>query len=139
MASGVVVNNVVKMEWQKKWWLQAKGAKPDLPVFCCAAQVYQNDKGEDVSVFFTPGTAFLFGDEDGLFSVEELFESLKEEFSPMFPGNYDEYIPIISLHADEKVCSAEVLEEYGLSEHKEDIEKRCDDIAPYGYEVDAEF
>lgn len=131
----LVINNVVKMEWNKDLWLQTSSRGGSPSIFIMAAHKYVNKDGKTISVIFVPDTAFLFADDAGtenedIWTAEDLRATLKSDFGGVFPYSYDQYIPIIGADADTDA----VLERYGLSEYKEDIEKRLDDISPYGEE-----
>lgn len=129
----LVVSEVAKMEWDTSQWLQLK-AKGGRTVFRCAGRTYKNANGDDIDVFFLPDTAFIFdSDEEGLWNSEELIPYMKENWSYQFPYNYDEYQPVI--RSGEVECDMEVLEKYGLTEHKADIEARLRDVAPFGDET----
>lgn len=128
----LVVNNVVKMEWQSENWLTTKQN-----MFVMAAQNYTNKDGETIAVVFTAHTAFLWGDEeDGLWSAKEVRDWCKKNVDGSFPTEYDEYIPVIPYGMNEALDS--VLEEYGLTEYKEDIENRRADLIPFGLDRDEE-
>lgn len=132
----LVVNNIVKMEWQKSGWLQTSSAKGKRPVFIFASHVYDSSIPElgKVTVYFTATTAFLIESDEGLWSAEELIPVVKKDFGGTFPYDLDEYVPII--YSGEEDCSVSVLEKYGLLEHQKDIEARMKDVAPYGVEED---
>ena len=130
-----VINNIVKMEWDKELWLQTSSRGKSPAVFIMAAHKYVNKDGKTISVIFVPGTAFMFIDGAGtenedIWTAEDLRATLKAGFGGGFPQSYDQYVPIIGVATDTDA----VLEKYGLSEHKEDIEKRLDDIDPFGEE-----
>ena len=131
----LVINDVVKMEWNKDLWLQTSSRGGSPSIFIMAAHKYVNKDGKTISVIFVPDTAFLFVDDAGtenedIWTAEDLRATLKSDFGGGYPYSYDQYTPIIGADADTDA----VLEKYGLSEYKEDIEKRLDDISPYGEE-----
>lgn len=135
----VVVNNIVKMEWSKKGWLQTSSRGGRKPVFILASQDYVNADGRTISVIFTASTAFLFvsdagTDEEDIWTAQELIQTLKAEMQGNFPYSLEEYLPIIE--SGEYTCKVDVLEKYGLLDYKDDIEARLKDVAPYGYEED---
>lgn len=132
----LVVNNIVKMEWQTENWLatKAKGGKPGM--FIMAAQPYTNKDGETVAVIFTAHTAFLWGDDEGLWTADEVRDWCKKNVDGSFPTAYDEYIAIIPYGSNE--ADDAILEKYGLSEYKEDIENRRIDLIPFGADKDME-
>lgn len=135
----LVVNDIVKMEWQKELWLQTVARKGKKSAFVMCAQKYQSSKYGELSVIFTPTTAFLFVDGAGtaemdIWTAEDLIATLKEDLPGNFPYCLEQYVPIIASGEDE--CSGSVLETYGLTAHKADIEKRLADIDPFGYEKD---
>lgn len=135
----LVINDTVKMEWQKEGWLQTASRKGKKSTFIMASQDYESDKFGNISVCFTATTAFLFVDGAGtaemdIWSAADLIETLKDDMPGNFPYSLEQYVPIIASGEDNCIDSA--LEEYGLTAHKDDIEKRMKDIAPFGYETD---
>ena len=135
----LVVNDIVKMEWQTEGWLQTSARKGRKPTFIIASQDYESTKYGKISVFFNATTAFLFIDDAGtdsqdIWNAQELIAALKEDLPGDFPYTTDQYVPIIA--SGEANCIDETLEEYGLTEYKADIERRMKDIAPFGYETD---
>lgn len=135
----LVINDTVKLEWQKSGWLQTAARKGKKPTFIMASQSYESTKHGTLSVCFTATTAFLFVDGAGtadmdIWSAEDLIATLKEDMPGNFPYSLEQYVPIIA--SGEDTCLEGVLEEYGLEAHKEDIERRMKDVAPFGYETD---
>ena len=131
----IVENNVVKMEWQKEGWLQTKKGTG---AFIFASQVYETETRGKVTVFFNPSTAYLFvtdahTENEDLWSAEDLIPVLKKEYTYLFPFNVQEYVPVIE--SGETECRADILEEYGLTPFKADIEARLNDVRPFGDEV----
>lgn len=139
--SGIVENNVVKMEWSKDGWLQTSGKKGKKPVFILASKDYVADNGDTISVIFTATTAFVFADDfDGerdIWSAADLIEVVKSEMPGGFPYGVEQYVPIIE--SGEESCKMNILETLGLVQYKDDIEARMKDIAPFGYEEDAKY
>ena len=135
-----VINDVVKLDWEKSGWLQSKASKQNPKgVFIMASQEYENDNGETIPVIFNANTAFIWGDDIGtddedIWSVEDLRDWLKTEFNASYPDSYDQYLPIIQSGSLE--ANTEVLEKYGLMKYKDDIEARLKDLLPYGEETD---
>lgn len=135
----LVINDTVKMEWQKEGWLQTASRKGKKSTFIMASQNYESTKYGTVSVIFTSSTAFLFVDDKGtanmdIWSAEDLIETLKDDLPGNFPYSLEQYEPIIASGEDH--CIQDVLEEYGLEAYKGDIERRMKDIAPFGFETD---
>lgn len=135
----LVINDIVKMEWQKEGWLQTASRKGKKSTFIMASQNYESTKYGTLSVCFTSTTAFLFVDGAGtpemdIWSAEDLIATLKEDMPGNFPYSIEQYTPIIA--SGEGSCIEGVLEEYGLEAYKSDIERRMMDIAPFGYEQD---
>lgn len=130
----LVVNDIVKLDWDADRWLATSGKKGKRSVFICASQGYETENGL-VDVFFTSNTAFVFEDEEGLYPYEDLYASIKaaaKEGAMDFPMGFDEYVPIIE--SGENECTLSVLEKYGLTQYKDDIEARKKDLEPYGIE-----
>lgn len=127
-----VVNNVVKMEWDKKGFLCTKGTQGN--AFVMATKVYPSTKGGEVAVFFTTDTAFVWGAIDDLWSQQELRDWVKKEYDYAFPHQYDAYLPVISSSGE---VDESLLDTLGISEFKQDIEYRLDDVRPYSVEKDA--
>lgn len=136
--AGVVVNNVVKMEWEKSGWLQTS-AKKGKSTFIFASKDYDSSIPElgVVTVFFTAETAFLIvtepgTDDEDVWTAEDFIPVIKKNLGGNFPYDLEEYVPVIASGDDE--CIADKLERYGLTEYKADIEARLADVAPYGVE-----
>jgi hypothetical protein len=135
----IVENNVVKMEWDKSGWLQTSARGGKQPVFILASKDYESKTHGTLSVIFTAETAFLFIDDAGtddedIWTAQDLISTIKSDMPGYFPYSLNQYTPIIN--SGEAECNMDVLEKYGLTEYKDDIEKRQMDIAPYGYETD---
>lgn len=130
----IVENNVVHMEWQKSGWLQTSGRNKQ-SAFIFASQDYDAEDGSKVTVFFTAQTAFIvYSEDEGLWSAEEFIPVIKKNMSGGFPYNLEEYVAVID--SGETTCIQSVLERFGIAAHKEDIEARLADVAPYGYETE---
>ena len=134
-----VVNDIVKLEWDKDGWLQTKSSKSKQGAFIMATKEYQNSDGVTIPVFFNTITAFIWtddpdGDIDDIWSMSELKDWVKTEYSFSFPYNYDQYVPIIA--SGTTSCDEAVLEKYGLTEYKSDIEARLMDLIPYAEETE---
>ena len=138
-----VLNDVVKMDWEKSGWLQTKPTKVNPKgCFMLASKDYENENGDTIWVFFNSDTAFLWGtdlgtDDEDLWTASDLKNWLKEEYSSAFPNTYEEYLPIIesgTLDVDESV-----LERYGITAHKDDIVARMKDVLPYSEETTLEM
>lgn len=143
---GYIVNDVVKMKWTKEGWMQAPVKEENgvlrEGVFMFASQLYTTEQFGEITVFFTPDTAFLFisdqGEEDEhIWTAEELGRIMKEHYGDSFPVQYDEYFPLIDMGEEE--CMEDMLEIYDLLPFKADIEQRLMDVAPYGIEYDLEM
>lgn len=135
----LVVNDTVKMEWDKAGWLQTAARKGKKPTFIMASQNYESTKYGTLSVCFTATTAFLFVDgrgtsEQDIWSAEDLIATLKDDMPGNFPYSLEQYAPIIA--SGEENCIDDALTEFGLEAYKGDIEKRMKDVAPFGYETD---
>lgn len=140
--AGIVENNVVKMEWDKDGWLQTSAKKGKKSAFIFASKNYTNDKGQVISVIFTATTAFVFVDgmgtaDEDIWSAADLIATVKSDLPGDFPYGLDQYKAIIESGEDE--CELDMLERFGLTQYKEDIEARMKDVQPYGYEEDAKF
>ena len=140
----LVENDIVKMEWEKKEWLQTSGKGAKKPVFILAAKTYDTDKYGEISVIFTTTTAFLFvdgglssEDVDDVWGAREVIDTVKDEMrngslSGTFPYGYTNYVAVID--SGEEFCNDDILEKYDLVQFKTDIEARLRDVAPYGAE-----
>ena len=127
----LVINDTVKMEWQQNRWIQTKAGKGKRSTFIMACKEYETEFGT-VPVFFTAFSAFLFTDEEGIWSFADIKNFIKENYDQSFPEAYEEYKeigtnPVRDLDED-------VLEEYGLSAFAQDIMERLEDLQPYGDE-----
>lgn len=134
----IVENNIVKMEWQKDGWLQTKASGRSKGVFIYASQVYPSTVKGEVTVFFNADMAWIWAsdahtEEEDLWNAKELKSWVKSNLDGSFPDMYDECVEVISSGEDE--CIMDVLEEYGIVDAKEDIEKRVQDVRPFGYET----
>jgi hypothetical protein len=133
----IVENNIVKMEWDKKGWLQTSARGGKQPVFILASKDYESSTHGTLSVIFTAETAFLFIDNADIWSAEDLIDTIKADMPGLFPYSLTQYVPIID--SGEAECKIDVLEKYGLTEYKDDIEKRQMDVAPYGEEKEVKI
>ena len=135
-----VVNDIVKLDWEKSGWLQTKAtAVNPNGCFLFATKIYKNSEGTEIPVYFTSSTAFLWvfdydTDEEEICELPEFKDWVKGNFDYSFPTEYAEYVPII----EEGLLKAkpEILERFGLTEYKEDIEARLKDLLAYGEEHD---
>lgn len=133
-----VVNDVVKMEWDKAGWCQTTPKQGKKPVFIFASKVYDSTKVGKITVFFAKGSAFIFSDDEGYWSAKDLAKNIKElEDRDDFPFYMDGFDPIID--EDEDEANHEVLVAYGLEAFEDDINKRYNDILPYNMEYDVEM
>lgn len=131
-----VENDIVKMEWDAKNWLATKARAGKPSVFILAAQEYKNSEGKIIPVYFNAHTAFIWETEDyGIWDVPTLKSWCKDNADGNFPTEYDCYHPVIDWGGES--CNEDVLEKYGLLEHKADIENRMADLVPFGIERDA--
>ena len=136
----LVESDDVKMPWEKSGWLAIKGKGGKKGTFVFATQHYDSTVVEGgVDVFFSDTEAYVW-DESGasggdidLWSMEELKGFVKSSYDGSFPSNYNQFTPIKPSEDDE--CDAELLEKYGLTEHKDDIEARVKDLEHLGYET----
>ena len=136
-----VINDVVKMDWEKDGWLQTKGKGGKPGTFIIASKEYTNSDGEPVLVLFNSTTAFIWGDNVGTdnedrWEFSEIKSWLKTNFDSYFPASYDEYYPLIEIGS--VVANPAALERYKLTEYKDDIESRLKDLLPYGEEKEVE-
>lgn len=125
-----VINDVVKMEWEEKRFLQAKGSGKK-KVFIMAGKDYQTSAGE-VPVFFDTEQAWVIEDDAGLFSFADVKDYLANNSDPGFPESLEEYIQIADVQGN--TYNDEVIKRLGLDEYIEDIKKRIRDVAPYAEE-----
>lgn len=125
----IVENNAVKMEWEKSGWLQAKNGS-----FIFGSVTYPSQTKGEVTVFFTPDTAFLWisdagTDAEDMWNASELKSWCKESLDGSFPHCYSEYVPVIA--SGDETADDHTLELYGIAEHKADIEARMADLEFY--------
>ena len=144
VVTGLVVNNLVKMNWVASGFIEKKTSKYKPNALVVASQVYKNVDGDIIPVFFTSDTAFLWADNAGeesesLWSIRELVNWLNAgNMSVTFPQNYEMcYIPLIGVGAEE--CDTDMLAKYGLESFKQDIENRLKDLAVYGETEQIDF
>lgn len=137
-----VINDIVKMDWDAKGWLQTS-AKNGKGTFIFASKDYESTKLPKITVFFTARTAFVIDasqgseepTEENMWSADELIPVIKRDgVEGDFPICLDEYVPVIE--SGDFDCDDWALEHYGIEAHKKDIEARLTDVAPYGDEHD---
>ena len=112
IAMSQVINDVVKMNWEKSKWLQTKKGS-----FIVAGQTYTKADGTPVDVLFTVNEAFVWGEESDLWKAEEFITWFKSEHL---------------ITADEAVDA--VISRLGLEAHVDDIKARLNDLSEYGVE-----
>ncbi len=133
-----VVNNIVKMEWDKSGWLQTTRGQ-----FIMGSVPYPSSKYGEVTIFFDSTTAFIWASDAGtadedLWNAKELKSFLKTNYDISFPCQYDEYVPVVNYGADE--VDIDVLDTYGISvEYADEIVNRVKDLFAYGVEKDVEL
>lgn len=135
-AKKFVIDNVVKMEWERKNCLYINGDKGK-KIFVYASKDYETKLGV-VTVFFDCYTAFIWADnagtpEEDRYNAKEMKTWVKDNLDEAFPTDYENFIPIID-YGDDKVNQA-MVEKYGLEDYVDDIIARLDDVRPYGDEV----
>lgn len=122
-----VINDVVKMNWEKSKWLQTKKGS-----FIVAGHTYTRADGTPVDVLFTVNEAFVWGEESDLWKAEEFITWFKSEH--LMPSDdvsgYEDYLAICT--ADEAVDA--VISRLGLEAHVDDIKARLNDLSEYGVE-----
>lgn len=133
----VVENNIVKMEWDKAGWVQTKGGTGKSSAFIFASKEFSSTTKGTVTVFFNPNTAFIWASdphtsEEDLWNASELKSWLRDNLDGSFPDNWDECVSVIPYGTRE--ADMAILEEYGIVDFKEEIEKRLDDVRPFGEE-----
>ena len=134
---GFVENDVVKMQWDKAGWLQPKVRKTNKSAFIFASQDYESTNKGKITVFFDPYSAFLFVDNRGdadedIWTADDLICTYKQSPIGEF-SNCEQYVAVID--SGEFDCLTAILEEFGLTDYKEDIEARMRDISPYSEEI----
>lgn len=135
---GLVVNDIVKMEWDDKYWLQGKAAG-DRTFFIFACKNYETSKGT-IPVFFNAFNAWVFSDDEGLWTFEDARDFITENYDEAYPNSYEGYEPIFEMY-DESVDVADKLtvEKYDLKEHLPDILARLQDLEEFGIDHEVEF
>ncbi len=132
-----VINDVVKMDWEKSGWYQISVNKGKKTVFVYASQEYDSSNQDDpVTVFFTPFCAFIMETDEGLWDAKD-FSTIDSSLLTGigFPNNIDGVVPI--LEAGDH-CDMEVLEKYGIEDYADDIEARRLDVRGYAEEKDVD-
>ncbi len=137
MANGYVEDNNLKMDWEKKRWLKTKGSNS---VFIMAGQDYQSTNKGSITVFFNAHMAWLWLDNRGqadedIWTFEDLKEFVRKEYDSAFPYQYEQCIELVGYGDTE--CDDSVLEEFGLTAFKADIEARVADLVFIGEESDS--
>lgn len=133
-----VVNDVVKMDWDKDGWLQKKGKNGKPGAFIFGSVPYQTDKCGEVTVFFATAETYLWVSDRGtpeqdIWDAYMLKTWCKDNIDGAFPQLYDLFVPLFT--GDDFEIDMNVVEEFGLEAHVDDIIARAKDIAPYGEEV----
>ena len=122
-----VINDVVKMNWEKAKWLQTKKGS-----FIMAGVTYQKPDGTEVDVIFTVNEAFVWGEDNDLWTAEEVIAWFKSEH--LTPSDsldaYEDYCKVAGV--DEVVDS--VVARLGLEAYADDIRARLNDLSEYGVE-----
>lgn len=114
-----------KMKWTKLI-TKFKGK-----VLLGAIQMYNTAYGE-VAVGFTPASAYVLEDEQGLYTTKDLEGCIKQHAGTMgYPETCEEYREVVGA-TDNTI----VIERLGLGEHLEDIKARIEELIPYGLEMD---
>lgn len=129
-----VINDVVKMDWEKSGWYQLPANRGKKQVFIFASQEYESELYDDpVTVFFTPFCAFVMETDEGLWNAKD-FSAIDISILTGYgyPTNIEGVIPII----DGGECSDEVLERFGLTQYKKDIVARREDVRGFADETD---
>lgn len=135
---GLVINDMVKMEWQEDLWLQTKGRNGKTGAFVYCTKEYTKADGTVIPVHFNAECAFMWDEEPDketpdLWTAAELRDFVKKERDGAFPNNFDQFVALIS-NGDED-CKEDVLKRYGLEEFKADIEARRKDLMPFAVET----
>lgn len=130
----LVINNTVKMEWEKSLWLQTKGRGGQEGIFVYAGQNYTTANGNVITVGFNSRSCFLFVDNYGtsdedIWEGDEVKDFAKDNMSD-FPFGYEEHITLL-VEDGTFDFDDEKLAHFGLSEHKEDLIARMKDVAQY--------
>lgn len=130
----IVENNIVKKDWEKAEWLETKGG-----TFIFAGKTYSG-ANSDVSVLFNSDTGFIWvgdynTDAEDVWSASDVRSWFKKEKPSDFPYAYEEMIPVIDVDG----VKDDVLEHFGLTEFKDDIIARFNDIKPYGEEKEVKL
>lgn len=122
-----VINDVVKMNWEKSKWLQTKKGS-----FIVAGHTYTRANGTPVDVLFTVNEAFVWGEESELWTAEEYITWFKSEH--LTPADdvscYEDYCAVSTV--DEAIDA--VITRLGLEAHVDDIKARLNDLSEYGVE-----
>lgn len=124
-----VVNNIVKMEWEKKHFLTTKNGS-----LIVAVKEYTNKDGKVIPVCFDEAYVWVWGEVDDIWTTSEFLTFVKDNVDVAFPTQYAEFIPIYSTGEELDIKD---LEKFGLEEFAEDIKNRLEDLAPYGVEKPA--
>lgn len=131
-----VINDIVKMEWEKSRWIQTKAGKNKRSAFILACKEYETAENGVVPVFFTANKAFLFMDDEGLWSFQDIKNFIKDNYDQSFPEAYNEYVEIADNLSD--FIAEDELEKYGLMEFERDIAERSEDLKPFGEETEVQ-
>ena len=132
-----VVNDIVKMEWSKEGWLQKKGKNGKSGDFIFGSMDYETDKCGKVSEFFATAETYLWMTgrgtaEQDIWNAQDLKLWCKDNLDGAFPTMYDEFVPLFN--GEDFEINMDVIKEFGLEAHVDDIIARAKDIAPYGEE-----
>ena len=120
-----VTNDVVKMDWDTKDWYQnAKGK------FILASQTYNG-----VTVFFDGTVAFVFKDDEGCYTMDDMKGFIKESRPSMeeFPEEYEETYIVAEIGGTS--CYSDVVKQFGLDDYQADILQRVNDLSGYTVET----
>ena len=135
----LVDNGIVKMEWEKRYWLKKKDKGTVEGQFILAAKPYLSTNQQIVTVFFMPDHAFLFADFKGkkyesLWPAKDLITAFKKTPpNDLFPQGYESQV--IELYdCDTETVNMDLAVKYGITEFVDEIKARVLDLSYYGEE-----
>lgn len=134
-----VVNEIVKQEWEKDYWIESKSQG----YFYFGGQMYKSSKYGDIMVGFNHSCAFVMSfNTDGVDGVKDgtdlyTFKNYKLELKALsaeerfyvFPTDFDNTILLSEPDTDE--LKVDTIKELGLEEYIDDIQNRLYDVLQY--------
>lgn len=140
----LVVNNIVKMDWEEKKFimLKRKGQMPgmaNVKVLLFAAHTYETAKGK-LDIFFDGLQVYVWGNDiygstEDMWDCEDVRLWYKDNGDYAFPTSCETFEPIIN-HEDR--VNMQAVEHFGLADFMDDLWARHNDLSKYAETTEAQ-